>query len=477
MYFTISPLQSHIMAKRAHVCYTLSPLELAPLDTADAICPVYPPAVVLSLFIKKLGRYEHTLVEYIKSIVDIEFEYYEDGIFAYSQTIRTFEWPPWFTHVPYGMFSYSSLTQIEFSTSVTIYTRGLQGTQLRYFKLDDGRLGNRALANCINLRHVELGSVIIDEEAMSECINLVSVEVKKRVEMYANVFDGCIQLHTLALPEGSTVNKHALMGSSIIYFTLYSSALYPQACINSHVAVVTFIDTPITLPDGVFSFSDVVSVPPSLKYIPSRCFLYTNITSVTLEHVIRVGDSAFTNCKFLVTFNAPKCIYIGKNAFFECINLNTLVVADGCYLNNRCLGNTRVSTLGRVKLSQNALANSRVETIECIQHMEERSYYNTQYLTDIFIGCNIPNQCFFAVCLKRVRLDSTIKTLESLTFTRTHIETIEGEGITTIGEKCFYDCGYLVSARFPNLMHIGANAFDLCSPDISVVTHPLCVRD
>lgn len=459
------------MSKRTRACHTLSPLALAPLDTKDAILPVFPPAVVLRMMIEKLGRYEHALVEYIQSMVNQEWTYYDESYYAHLTTIRTFEWPPWFNHIPSCMFKYSSLTHIELSECVKISSGALSGTRLERFKMHSGTLSYNALANCIWLQHVELGDVFVNEGAMLGCVRLVSVVVKTCVMLFASVFDGCIQLHTLILPDGSTMHVDALMKSFITHLTIKSTSLDRRSCADSHVAVVNYTDTPTTLPPYAFSSSNVLSVPPSLLTITEGCFNCTHITDVTLEDLTRIEKGGFEYCQFLTTFKAPKCMHVGPSAFADCESLNTLVVADGCHLHELCLNNTRVTALGTVVLNAYALTESMVETIGCITDAEQFSCYRAECLKNVNIACDIPSSCFKSTRLTHVRLDSTTKTImDNAFYGVSTLVTIEGDGVTTIGANCFFDCENLVSACFPNLMYVGDYAFEGCSIDITITT-------
>lgn len=54
--------------------------------------------------------------------------------------------------------------------------------------------------------------------------------------------------------------------------------------------------------------------------------IYSNITSINLEHCTVIGEGSFANCKNLKKVNLPNCKSIGKCCFKNCENLSDVIM-------------------------------------------------------------------------------------------------------------------------------------------------------
>ena len=242
-------------------------------------------------------------------------------------------------------------------------------------------------------------------------------------------------------------------GGNILYGAFYGCSNLTNITLSDNVANIgekAFFNcdglTSIIIPDGVTSIGD------------EAFFSCNSLTSITIsESVTSIGEEAFRECWALKSITIPDSVAsIGDGAFRYCDSLTSVVIPDS------------VTSIGDYAFSGCSLLMSIVVP-DSVTHIGEKA----------FSGCSLTN-----ITLPFV--GESPNTTEN-----THFEYIFGSwnngvpdmlkevvitGGTSIGERAFYECGYLTSITIPNsVTSIGDSAFGGCS-SLASITIPNSVK-
>ena len=292
------------------------------------------------------------------------------------------------------------------------------------------------------------------------------------------VFENCINLTTVTIPDSVTEMKYAFAGcEKISVATLPATLLeyFPKqnlttVVINSGTSIpaYAFCDcknlTTITIPDsvtsignGAFSGCDsltTIRVPNGITEIPAYAFRdCKNLTTITIpEHVTKIGDGAFSNCINLNNITLPDNIKeIGDSAFSDCKKFTSITIPNevseiGYGAFRGCDNITSVMTPA---FALSSISKNRLSTV-VITGGEEIP-------AAAFNGCQT---------LKEVTLPDSIKSIGSEAFYGcTNLKSIMlPQNLTAIEHYAFYECSSLTSITIPDsVTNIGKNAFFGCT--------------
>ena len=242
-------------------------------------------------------------------------------------------------------------------------------------------------------------------------------------------------------------------GGNILYGAFYGCSNLTNITLSDNVANIgekAFFNcdglTSIIMPDGVTSIGD------------EAFFSCNSLTSITIsDSVTSIGEEAFRECRALKSITIPDSVAsIGDGAFRYCDSLASVVIP------------VSVTSIGDYAFSGCSLLTSIVVP-DSVTHIGEKAFSSCS-LTNItlpFVG-ESPNST-----------------------ENTHFEYIFGSwnngvpdmlkevvitGGTNIGERAFYECGYLTSIIIPNsVTSIGDRAFSGCS-SLASITIPNSVK-
>ena len=202
------------------------------------------------------------------------------------------------------------------------------------------RLGERALADCAQVRSVSLPSTLTDigAHALSDCKRLTDISFPDGLKTIGEwALSDCEALPAVTLPAGiETIGDRAFLGCSKL-----ASVTVPEGL--THLGTYLFVGDQalknITLPqsmttldDGLF-FScgiETVTIPDGITTIGKEAFAVSGVTGITIPAgVTTVGDEAFAG-SHLTSITVPATIRTsGKNLFKACRDLRTAVLAEG----------------------------------------------------------------------------------------------------------------------------------------------------
>ena len=159
-----------------------------------------------------------------------------------------------------------------------------------------------------------------------------------------------------------------------------------------------------------------VSIPDSVTSIGSSAFIYCSwLTSVTFgenSKLESIGDSAFSECSSLTSITIPdRVTSIGDSAFYNCSSLTSIAIPDS------------VTSIGDSAF-YNCSSLTSITIPESVTSIGDSAFYNCSSLTSITIP----------------------------------------DSVTSIGSSAFYNCSSLTSITIPeSVTRIGSDAFYDCS--------------
>ena len=170
-----------------------------------------------------------------------------------------------------------------------------------------------------------------------------------------------------------------------------------------------------------------ITIPESMTSIGGGAFYgCSSLTSITIpENVTSIGDHAFCSCSNLTSITIPENVTsIGANAFMLC-KLDTIVVAD-----ENTVYDSRNDCNAIIETKTNTLiAGCATTTIpKNITRIEDNAFYG---YTDL-ISITIP------------------------------------DGVTSIGDWSFFNCGFASVSLPESVTSIGANSFSHCNKLTSI---------
>ena len=182
-----------------------------------------------------------------------------------------------------------------------------------------------------------------------------------------------------------------------------------------------------------------VSIPDSVTSIGSSAFIYCSwLTSVTFgenSKLESIGDSAFSECSSLTSIAIPDSVTsIGDSAFYNC-SLTSIAIPDS------------VTSIGDSAFYNCSLTSITIP--DSVTSIGDSAFYNCSSLTSVTFGENSKLESIG---------DSAFYNCSSLTCI-----TIP-DSVTSIGEYAFRGCSSLTSITIPeSVTRIGSDAFYDCS--------------
>lgn len=297
----------------------------------------------------------------------------------------------------------------------------------------------------------------IGDAAFMNCTFLTALEVPAGVtKIGESAFSTCSMLCQISLPEGLT--------------SIGSGAF--EAC--EMLSVVNFPSTLTVLPDALFyncSYLPSLELPDTIQEIGNETFYScTALTSITLsENLEKIGDYAFQNCQVLTDVTIPAtCTTLGIYAFDGCQGLTDITVADGntAYMSqDGVLFTADEKTLIRYPQVREATSYQVPDGCEAL---EDWSFIGSTNLEQIDLNgvTSIGEDCFYyCTALQKVEVPSGVTALNGAVFAYcTEMkQAVLPDTLETIGDHCFYSCASLADITIPEgVTTLGERSFYNC---------------
>lgn len=169
----------------------------------------------------------------------------------------------------------------------------------------------------------------------------------------------------------------------------------------------------------------------------------TNITSVDLNGVTKIGDNAFKGCIGIKTIKAPKLESVGSESFEGCTALEALELP-------------MIKTIGK-KAFENANALTSLSLGKSLESIVGNPFQNSTNLTSLTLEEGCANYLAAEGALIS-RADGVLRVLAG------GVQKVTlGEECKAIGDNAIFGCGALERLELPYAKEIGKGAFVNCT--------------
>ena len=196
------------------------------------------------------------------------------------------------------------------------------------------------------------------------------------------------------------------------------------------------------------AFKDVLSLQE--VYVPANVTIQDGSGS-------NLGRSTVVEGTFSGCYNLDKVVFvgtgttnIGKNAFYNCQNLDTVILAD-------------TTNVGESAF-QYCTSLKTIQGTENISSIGEYAFYNCSSLAEMDLNGlqNDLPQFAFGVCSELTSVvlpDRSMNILEDAFYNCPKLKDINLEKVASIGERAFRQCASLQIADLQSIVHLGLGAF------------------
>ena len=323
---------------------------------------------------------------------------------------------------------------------------GLFGGQFTKLTIGNGitSIGDYAFYYCRSLTSITIPDSVssIGSYAFEGCSSLTSIAIPDSVtSIGSSAFYGCSSLTSVIIGNSVTsIGSKAFSGctgeliiNSKIIETDYTADNYPMNSSNGWLYGSKF--TEITIGHNITKIGD---------YAFRAC---SSLTSVTIpDSVTSIGERAFRNCDSLTSVTIPDSVTsIGSSAFYGCSSLTSAIIGNsvtsiGSYAFEGC------SSLTSIAIPDSVTSIERGAFSRC---SNLAAFYGKFASED--------NRCLI--------VDGKLISFAPAGLTSYTIP----DGVTSIGDRTFYNCGSLTSVTIGNgVTSIGDYAFLFCSSLTSI---------
>ena len=306
-----------------------------------------------------------------------------------------------------------------------------------------------------------------------------TIDGKKVTSIGNYVFENCIGLESITIPENITNIEHM----AFHYCTnLESINVDVNNNIYSSIDGVLFNKEQDKIIFFPYNKSDSYEIPDSVTSIGDMAFYGChNLTNIIIpDSITSIGNWAFKNCSSLTNITIPNSVTsIGERAFSECANFTSITIPDSvtsigegafssCSLTSITIPDSVTSISNETfsncyKLTDIIIPNS-------VTSIGNRAFYACDNLTNITIPNSVTSIGFgaFRYCIRlaNITISNSVTSIRDDTFYSCSSLTsiIIPDSVTSIGNKAFYGCTNLTSITIPKrVTSIGDYTFTDCN--------------
>ncbi len=275
----------------------------------------------------------------------------------------------------------------------------------------DNVLGAFLFAGCTALEEIKLPSTIttIENSAFQYCTSLKGLEIPKSVNsIFTSVISDCNSLESLVVENGNSNYTSDNCNAVISGTTLI------LGCKNTVIPdyITEIGNNAFYGCSGFKGDNGKLTLPSGLKSIGAYGLADCSFSSIVLPNGLeKIDYSAFARNYALTAIIIPASVtYIGRSILEDCINLSSIVIADGNTVydsrdncnaiietaTNKLIEGfeitvipTTITTIGEDAYYQ-CLWLKEVAIPEHITSIEQRAYWNCQHLKDIYCYIKVP---------------------------------------------------------------------------------------
>ncbi len=275
----------------------------------------------------------------------------------------------------------------------------------------DNVLGAFLFAGCTALEEIKLPSTIttIENSAFQYCTSLKGLEIPKSVNsIFTSVISDCNSLESLVVENGNSNYTSDNCNAVISGTTLI------LGCKNTVIPdyITEIGNNAFYGCSGFKGDNGKLTLPSGLKSIGAYGLADCSFSSIVLPNGLeKIDYSAFARNYALTAITIPASVtYIGRSILEDCINLSSIVIADGNTVydsrdncnaiietaTNKLIEGfeitvipTTITTIGEDAYYQ-CLWLKEVAIPEHITSIEQRAYWNCQNLKDVYCYIKVP---------------------------------------------------------------------------------------
>lgn len=348
----------------------------------------------------------------------------------------------------------------------------LSDTRIKKVVIENGvtNIGNDAFRNCDKLVEVVIPNSVTDigGYAFSACMRLTNIVLPENLNSIGEgAFQGCENLETIHIPE----NVSSIGSAAFSSCRGLKQVNIPKSVTRIEESVFSGCEnlTDITIPETVTYIGESafrwchnlkkVNLPNNITSIENNTFLDCgSLTDITIpKNVTDIGENAFRSCGALTKIVIPDSVKsIGGSAFEDCWNLKSATIPSSVtFIGTTAFDNCdNVTIWGERGSGAEAYANKKGIPFRVIGE-DANSGTCGENLTWVLDE----NGCLKINGTGAMFEYSSNK--QSPFYGNTDIKTVEiGEGVTSIGDFTFANCGNVERITIPNsVTMIGEQAF------------------
>ena len=283
-----------------------------------------------------------------------------------------------------------------------------------------------------------------------------TIDGKKVTSIGNYVFENCIGLESITIPENITNIEHM----AFYYCTnLESINVDVNNNIYSSIDGVLFNKEQDKILFFPYNKSDSYEIPDSITSIGDMAFFGCyNLTNIIIpDSVTSIGNWAFKSCSSLTNITIPNSVTsIGERAFSGCANFTSITIPDSvtsisdstfryCYKLTDIIIPNSVTSIGFFAFEACDLTNITIPN--SVTSIGGAAFRYCTRLANITISNSVTS-----IYLETFRSCSSLTSI------------IIPDSVTSIGNAAFADCSSLTNITIPNsVTSIGGWAFEGCS--------------
>ncbi|MFV8478058.1 leucine-rich repeat domain-containing protein, partial [Mycoplasma sp. VS410B] len=329
-------------------------------------------------------------------------------------------------------------------------------------------IGASSFKGCRKLKSIHFPNAITIEKSAFKNCDLNSAIFDKVQTINDSVFEENTNLVTALFPKAIAIGNNAFKSAHKLIATDFNKCqtIGDEAFYSVDKLLSINLPNVTSIGNDSFAYSrSLVEIHcPNVTSVGERAFSGTKLKNVSLQKLVKLGESAFIECENLEAVDFPLLNHIETNTFRNCTNLssvripNSLIVGENAFLNTENLHKIELNNV--LKIETEAFKNSGLENINFskLEYIGAEAFKNNKKLTTV----TLPK----------------VTTIHAKAFEEdASLETINIPNVVYIDNEAFYSALNINEITLPRAKSIGYKAFSNIShlksfiaPELSIIS-------